>query len=72
MIIPCFSEMVSITGNGFPLRGYGFTLHGNGFPLMGLWVYITWLWVFITRGFHKWLVSVPLILRMIMNRNVHK
>ena len=36
MIIPCFSKMVSINGNGFPLKGGGVSLHGNGFPLHGV------------------------------------
>jgi hypothetical protein len=36
MIIPCFSKMVSINGNGFPLKGGGVSLHGNGFPLQGV------------------------------------
>jgi hypothetical protein len=36
MVIPCFSKMVSINDNGFPLNGYGFPLNGNGFPLPGV------------------------------------
>jgi hypothetical protein len=36
MVIPCFSKMVSINGNGFPLNGYGFPLNGNGFSLSGV------------------------------------
>jgi hypothetical protein len=36
MVIPCFSKMVSINGNGFPLNGYGFPLNGKRFPLSGV------------------------------------
>jgi hypothetical protein len=35
--------MVSINGNGLPLKVYGFPLRGNGFP---------------SQVFYKWLVSV--------------
>jgi hypothetical protein len=35
MIIPCFSKMVSINGNGFQLKSGGFSLQGNGFSSQG-------------------------------------
>jgi hypothetical protein len=35
MIIPCFSKMVSINGNEFPLKGYGPKISLGGPRLIG-------------------------------------
>ena len=51
MIIFCFSKMVSINVNGFPLKNYGFRKPGFRHMVMG----------FIKGGFHKWLVCVSLL-----------